>query len=81
MRSGSSTGARARRSSGPTSGKVQYIMTIPDTNHSRKMTESATPSQRWTKISVRLSSVAGPRTSILRLSPEPSTGTGLGNTR
>ena len=34
-------------------GKVQYIITMPETNQIRKMTESATPSHRWTKISSR----------------------------
>ena len=32
---------------------------MPEANHSRKMTERATPSQRWTKMSERLSSAVG----------------------
>ena len=58
---GSSTGARSRRSLALTSGKLQYIITMPEANHSRKRTDSATPNQRWTKISDRLSSTDGRR--------------------
>ena len=36
------------------SGKSQYIMPMPDGNQSRNSRQSATPSQRWTKMAARL---------------------------
>ena len=36
-----------------------YMMTMPEPNHSRKITERATPSHRWRKISKRLRMVVG----------------------
>jgi hypothetical protein len=52
---GSSFGERSRRSSGVTVGNRQYIIPMPEGNQRRKITQSATPSQRWMKISERLS--------------------------
>ncbi len=43
------------RSAGLTLGKSQYIITIPDGNHSRKTRHNETPSHRWTKIRLRWS--------------------------
>ena len=59
MRSGTSTGARCNRSAGPTPGKPQYIITMPETNHRRNTSDSATPNQRCTKMSDRFSTAAG----------------------
>jgi hypothetical protein len=36
-----------------TLGKSQYIIPMPEGNHRRKKRQSATPSQRWTKITDR----------------------------
>jgi hypothetical protein len=45
-----SSGDLSSRSCAVTLGKPQYIITIPELNHNRKSKESATPSQRWTKM-------------------------------
>ena len=59
IRSGTSTGAAAADRPALTPGKLQYIITMPEANHSRNTSDSATPSQRWTKMSERFSSAAG----------------------
>src|SRR5438093_7639648 len=50
----SSAGDRASRSCAVTSGKSQYIIPMPDGNHRRNSTHSATPSHRCTKMAMRL---------------------------
>jgi hypothetical protein len=53
-RAGSSVGDRSSRSAGVTAGKVQYIIPMPDGNHSRNAAHRTTPSHRCRKISARV---------------------------
>src|SRR6266540_7359278 len=55
---GSSAGDRSRRSAADTLGKSQYIMPMPDGNHSRNTRHSTTPSQRCTKMRNRFTVAA-----------------------
>src|SRR4029077_4855322 len=45
---------RSRRSAAVTLGKSQYIIPMPEGNHTRNNRHNPTPSHRWTKIATRL---------------------------
>ena len=50
---GSSFGEWSSLSAADTSGKVQYIIPMPEGNHRRKIRQRAIPTHRWKKISDR----------------------------
>ena len=72
MAAASSAGACARRSWALMAGMPQYIMPMPEANHRRNRTQRATPSQRWTKSSPRLTRIEGATRDAVREAMESS---------